>query len=59
MAGSINWDELAARVTANFLATGQWFVDPEPPTSAPPPAAGPVDWNALAAEVQRNFALTG
>ena len=31
----IDWDALAADVTANFLATGQWFVTPSaaPPTS--------------------------
>ncbi len=49
----IDWDALAADVTANFLATGRWFA-----TDAPP-VPEPVDWDALAAQVTANFAATG
>jgi hypothetical protein len=48
----VDWNALAAEVTANFLATGQWF-----PGQALPPE--PVDWDALAGRVQANFAATG
>jgi len=48
----VDWDALAAEVTANFLATGQW----SPGQPGPPE---PVDWDALAARVQANFAATG
>jgi hypothetical protein len=48
----VDWNALAAEVTANFLATGQWFLG-----QAVPPA--PVDWDAVAAEVTANFAATG
>ena len=48
--GVVDWDALAARVLANFAATGQWFVPEEPV---------PVDWDAVAAQVLANFAATG
>jgi hypothetical protein len=53
----IDWDALAARVEANFAATGKWFVpdDVSPVVDAP----APVDWDALAAQVEANFAATG
>lgn len=58
----IDWDALAAKVQANFAATGQWYYDdpattgPHPGPSTPP---GETDWNAVAANVMANFAATG
>ncbi len=50
----IDWDALAARVLANFTATGQWYLDDAPPSPTPE-----VDWNALAAQVLATFQATG
>ncbi|WP_043341888.1 hypothetical protein [Belnapia moabensis] len=54
---AVDWNALAARVEANFAATGKWFVPDD--VSVPDPAHPVVDWNALAAQVQANFAETG
>ncbi|GAA0602465.1 hypothetical protein GCM10009416_45380 [Craurococcus roseus] len=50
---AVDWDAVAARVQANFAATGRWFVGDEPPLPAD------VDWHALAARVTANFEATG
>jgi hypothetical protein len=52
----VDWNALAAQATANFLATGQWFVGEAPGPTPPGPA---VDWDALAAQVTANFQATG
>lgn len=58
----IDWDALAAKVQANFAATGQWFYD-DPTTTGPHPGPsvpeGTTDWDAVAANVLANFAATG
>lgn len=54
----VDWNALAAQVTANFAATGQWFAGDGGGNTSPPPGQ-PVDWNALAAQVVANFAATG
>jgi probable HAF family extracellular repeat protein len=54
---AVDWNELAARVEANFAATGKWFIPDD--ISVPEPAEPAVDWNALAAQVEANFAATG
>lgn len=53
----IDWNALAAEVTANFLATGQWgSIAPPTPDDG---GTAPVDWDALAAEATANFLATG
>jgi Glycosyl hydrolases family 16 len=61
--GEPDWNAIAAAVTANHAATGEWFVPvgdapaaPEAPTDSAPEA---VDWNALAAQVTAHFEQTG
>ncbi|MBL6458060.1 hypothetical protein JMJ55_22240 [Belnapia sp. T6] len=49
----IDWNALAARATANFEATGQWFLDPVSYNEET------TDWNALAAQVTANYNATG
>jgi alkaline phosphatase len=58
MAEPVDWNALAARVTANYEATGSWFVGAAVPDPAGP-LAPPVDWNALAARVTANYEATG
>lgn len=55
--GGIDWNALAAQVTAAYEATGSWFVPGEGGTN--PPSYEGVDWNALAAEVEQHYAETG
>lgn len=50
-----DWNALAEAATANFNATGQWWLPAAAPT--PPPAS--VDWNALAAQVNAAHDATG
>lgn len=61
MSGSVDWNLLAARVQANYAATGRWYLDEgtTPPASDEPGPADGVDWNALAAKAEANFARTG
>jgi hypothetical protein len=63
--GAVDWNTIAAQVTANYNATGKWEL-PSGDTShstapsAPAPSHDqPTDWNALAAQVNANHAATG
>ncbi len=72
---AIDWNALAAQVTANYEATGSWSSAPapaqtggggstapaQPPTAPPAPApqSGAIDWNAIAAQATANYEATG
>ena len=61
----VDWDALAALVTAGFEATGVWgipaggAVRPDPIPPPPAPGDGAVDWNRLATLETEWFTLTG
>ena len=66
--GAVDWNSIAAQVTANYNATGKWELPSgttatapaHAPTPTPTPSHNePVDWNALAAQVLANHAETG
>jgi len=56
-AGAVDWDALAAAVTATHAATGQWSAPAE--DAWPTRLVDGTDWNALAAQVEANHAATG
>ncbi|MDN3564649.1 glycoside hydrolase family 16 protein [Paeniroseomonas aquatica] len=68
-AGPVDWNALAAQVTAHYEATGRWELPgaaSAAPAAAPAPAPAPqvevavkVDWEALAAQVTANYEATG
>jgi hypothetical protein len=57
----IDWNALAAEVTAHFNQTGQWgLIDSWLEFGTPfPSSPREIDWNALAAEVTAHFDQTG
>jgi beta-glucanase (GH16 family) len=63
--GAVDWNAIAAAVTANFNATGKWELPSDTHSPAPAPApstpshGATVDWNALAAQVMANHDATG
>ncbi|MGG5819645.1 hypothetical protein [Falsiroseomonas sp. HW251] len=48
--GDVDWNELAAVVTRNFVETGQWYLVDRSPVQ---------DWYVVAAQVVANFEATG